>query len=369
MTRAALQKSMAKSLLAALAILVVALQSGACSRPAAATTFLQYTTDTTYTETDPTPSPDGKWLALTTERDGKRQVWIKPIEGGAARQLTHEPDSARAMTPTWAPDGKALLFISTRGNKYNVYRIPFEGGEAVPMSDAEGSNRFATYSPDASKILFTSNRLRPGELWGFNLYIMDAAGEKAGTRDAKQITDHLGSPGHPVWAPDGKWVAFVAKAVDTTKTVQVGPGMTAKQNAMFSVYRLFKVPAEGGEVTQLTGVNAPATEPSEEVWPNWSPDGKWIAVQSRTGNKTEICVYEVATGAFFPITSFGNCAKPTWSYDGKSIWFTRYNGIKEEIWSATDLSLTPPPPPAKAPTPAKKTAATKKTATKKPGTK
>jgi len=232
------------------------------------------------------------------------------------------------------------------------------------MSNAEGGNRFATYSPDGSKIVFSSNRLRPTELWGFNLYVMDGAGEKVGERDAKQITNHEGSPGHPVWAPDGKWVAFVAKAVDTTKTVEVGPGMTAKQNAMFSVYRLFKVPVEGGEPKQLTGVNAPAKEQSEEVWPNWSPDGKWIAVQSRTGTKTDIWLYEVKTGAFFPITSFGNCAKPTWSYDGKTIWFTRYAGLKETIWAATDLVLKPPASP-----PTAKKSSPRRTATKKPGAK
>jgi Tol biopolymer transport system component len=320
------------------------------------------TADTTYTETDPTPSPNGAWLAYSTEREpGRRQIWIRPIGGGPGRQLTQEPESTRAMTPTWSPDGKSLLFISTRTKQYNIYKIPFDGGEAVSMSNAGGSNRFATYSPDASKIVFTSNRLRPGELWGFNVYMMDAAGEKVGERDAKQITDHQGSPGHPVWAPDGKRVAFVAKAVDTTKTVEVGPGMTAKQNAMFSVYRLFTVPVEGGELKQLTGVNAAAKEQSEEVWPNWSPDGKWIAVQGRVGSNTDIWVYELASGAFFPITSFGNCAKPTWSQDSKTIWFTRFFGIREEIWKATDLSLKPPPAPAKA--------SVKKTAAKKPGAK
>jgi len=363
MTRTAIRDFTTRGFLLALALTAM-LQVGACARPAGATKFTMVTADTTYTESDPTPSPDGAWLAYTTERKaGTRQIWIRPIDGGETRQLTHEPDSTRAMTPTWAPDGKSLLFISTRTKQYNVYRIPSEGGEAVSMSNAEGSNRFATYSPDGSKIVFTSNRLRPGELWGFNVYMMDGAGEKVGERDAKQITDHQGSPGHPVWAPDGKWIAFVAKAVDTTKTVEVGPGMTAPQNAMFSVYRLFKAPSEGGKLIQLTGVNAPQQEQSEEVWPNWSPDGKWIAVQGRVGSKSEIWVYQVASGAYFPITSFGNCAKPTWSYDGKTLWFTRFFGIREEIWKATDLSLTPPPTPAKPP--AKKVAAKKSVPIKK----
>src|SRR4051794_199678 len=64
--------------------------------------------DSTVYDTDPTPSPDGKWLAFTSEHDSVRQIWIRPIQGGTPRQLTHEPDSARASTPTWAPDSKSL---------------------------------------------------------------------------------------------------------------------------------------------------------------------------------------------------------------------------------------------------------------------
>ena len=353
MNRRFAHASMTQGFLAAL-LVAAALHVGACARPAGATKFTQVTADTTYTESDPAPSPDGKWIAFISDRSGSRQLWVRPTSGGESKQLSHEADSVRCMTPTWAPDGKSILFISTRTKDYNVYRIPMEGGEAVPMSDAKGSNRFATYSPDASKILFTSNRLRPGELWGFNLFVMDAAGEKAGEKPAKQITDSQGSPGHPVWSPDGKWVAYVAKAVDTTKTVDVGPGMTAKQSAMFSAYRLWKVPADGGVETQLTGLKS-STDPTEEVWPHWSPDGKWIAVQGRVGNRIDVWVYEVATGAFFPLTNFGDASKPTWSSDSKSIWFTRFTGIKESIWLATELNLTPP---------AKKPAAKKKTPTK-----
>ena len=73
-------------------------------------------------------------------------------------------------TPSWAPDGKSLLFVSTRGKRYNVYSIPVEGGDAKQLTHAPGSHRFGCYSLDGRQIAFYSNRVRPGELYGFNIY-------------------------------------------------------------------------------------------------------------------------------------------------------------------------------------------------------
>ena len=119
------------------------------SSDAAATTFKEVAADTSR-ETDPAPSPDGKWIAFTSDRGGhgSSQIYIMPAEGGEPRQLTDEPDSVRAGTPSWAPDGKSILFVSTRGKRYNVYSIPLEGGEAKQLTHAPGSHRFGTYSAD-----------------------------------------------------------------------------------------------------------------------------------------------------------------------------------------------------------------------------
>jgi tricorn protease len=294
--------------------------------------------DTGIVDTDPTPSPDGKWLAYTSGQDSLRQIWIKPIDGAdRGRQITHDPASARAMTPTWAPDSKSLLFISTRTKDYNIYSAPLEGGEARAMSDARASNRFAVYAPDGKQIVFPSNRQKPGQIWGFDLYLMDAAGEKSGERPARRLTNNNGSPGHPTWSPDGKWIGYVAKPIDTTKVVQVGPGMTMQQGPMFTAYHLWKMPTAGGAEQQLTGKGA-ESQPTEEIWPSWSPDGKWIAVQRRVGSTDDVWVYEVATGTFYPVTSFGDAGKPTWSPDGKSIWFVRVKGKDQDVWLAKNVT-------------------------------
>src|SRR5437667_1423741 len=72
----------------------------------------------------PAWSPDGRWLAFVSDREGeaigkdhqeqrqhgkgKAQVWLIPIDGGEAHQLTFMPHGA--ALPVWAPDSQRLLF-------------------------------------------------------------------------------------------------------------------------------------------------------------------------------------------------------------------------------------------------------------------
>ena len=343
--------------------------------PAAATQFRPALTDT-MRESDPTPSPDGKWLAFTMAKTGTlTEIWVMPIGGGDARQVTNEPDSARAMTPTWSPDSKTILYVSTRDKQYNVYSIPLEGGKAKQMTRAPGSHRFASYSPDGSQIAFPSNRLDSGSLYGYNLYLMGPDGESSG-HWARQITKMNGSPGHPTWSPDGKWISFVSKDVDTTKVVQLGNGMQSTRTAIFAAFRVFKVSVDGGKPIQLSGL-LKAEEKDEDVWPTWSPDGKWIAVAKRVNMKNDVWLVDVERKRPpVQVTTGGNCSKPTWSADGKEIWYTVSGPGKEDIWVASDITIPPPPPPApakKAPSfktvPAGKTTSTKSVVPKKTTTK
>src|SRR3954469_16258717 len=59
-------------------------------------------------------SPDGKWIAFTTNRNGNNDVYVVPPAGGEPRQLTWYAGNDEALY--WAPDGKGIIMSSGRGS-------------------------------------------------------------------------------------------------------------------------------------------------------------------------------------------------------------------------------------------------------------
>lgn len=100
-------------------------------------------------------SPDGKWIAFTSQDGGNPNVWVMPAGGGQPTQLTY--DSGPDLVEGWSPDGKNILFCSPR-DSYSIrfeqlYTISVEGGFAreVPLPMGyEGS-----YSADGARLAYT----------------------------------------------------------------------------------------------------------------------------------------------------------------------------------------------------------------------
>ena len=112
-------------------------------------------------------SPDGKWIAFTSQYDGDEQVYVIPAEGGEPRRLTWYPTPMpRAprhgydcQVMGWTPDSKSVMFRSARQSNgvdslTRLYLIPLEGGlpEVLPMPSAGAGDmaldgRYIVYSP------------------------------------------------------------------------------------------------------------------------------------------------------------------------------------------------------------------------------
>jgi dipeptidyl aminopeptidase/acylaminoacyl peptidase len=107
----------------------------------------------------PVISPDGNHVLFTvTQTDWKNnrydtEIWLsknsqKPF------QLTNNPDD-NSGNPKWSPDGKWIAFTSGRGSKNQIYAIYSEGGEAFPVTREKNGVGSFEWSPDGKRIAFT----------------------------------------------------------------------------------------------------------------------------------------------------------------------------------------------------------------------
>ena len=107
----------------------------------------------------PVISPDGNHVLFTvTQTDWKNnrydtEIWISK-DGKKPFQLTHNPDGSSG-NPKWSPDGKWIAFTSSRGNKNQIYTIYTDGGEAFPVTREKNGVGAFEWSPDEARIAFT----------------------------------------------------------------------------------------------------------------------------------------------------------------------------------------------------------------------
>lgn len=90
-------------------------------------------------ETDPSFSPDGRWIAFTGEYGGNQDVYLVQATGGQPRRLTWHPGADVVMG--WTPDGKVLFQSGRAGVQTRLtqfYTVPVDGGlpQALPVHQA-----------------------------------------------------------------------------------------------------------------------------------------------------------------------------------------------------------------------------------------
>ncbi|MBI3361103.1 MAG: PD40 domain-containing protein, partial [Chloroflexi bacterium] len=103
-------------------------------------------------------SPDGRQIAVVSNRAGQMATYILDIATSAARRVTEH--SYTDYTAEWSPDGRWLAVNShTVGQDTGVFIVPVGGGEVRALGDANGmiDAFIPRWSPDSRRILFSSN--------------------------------------------------------------------------------------------------------------------------------------------------------------------------------------------------------------------
>jgi tricorn protease len=110
-------------------------------------------TSTPAVESDPHFSPDGKWIAFTSNRSGNTAVYIVSAKGGEPKRLTFHPSAT--LSRGWSNDGKQVLFSSERetapSNYMRLWTVPSTGGNPTLVAKQWGFD--GSYSPDGKQMV------------------------------------------------------------------------------------------------------------------------------------------------------------------------------------------------------------------------
>ncbi|SPE41734.1 hypothetical protein SBA3_4570003 [Candidatus Sulfopaludibacter sp. SbA3] len=110
-------------------------------------------------------SPDGRRIAFDTRANdpvqvGNPSIWTIDANGGQARRLTEA--STGDVAPSWSHDGAWVYFASTRGGSLQIWKTPSQGGPAVQVTHKGGFEGFET--DDGKYLLYVRGRETPG-IW------------------------------------------------------------------------------------------------------------------------------------------------------------------------------------------------------------
>lgn len=248
-------------------------------------------------------------IAFVTNRDGNYEIYVMNSDGTNPTNLSNNP--AYEGGTAWSPDGTKIAFSSDRGGDF-----PRDGDLDIYVMNADSSNiqkltdfpstmeAVSTWSPDGSKIAFTK-RQKPFDA---EIYLINADGS-----NPINLTNNPAFDSTPVWSPDGTKIAFVSDRADTK-------------------YNIYVMNADGSNIKQLTNTALPGGDYN----PSWSPDGSKIAFDSTRGSNniftSDIYLINPDGSGEIKLTNDGTSGGPIWSPDGTKIAFSSIRDGNSEVY-------------------------------------
>ncbi len=292
----------------------------------------------------PNISPDGKRVVYTVNEtvmaadksEYNTQVWLASADGKENYQLTFGDKSS--TNPKFSPDGSSIAFTSNRkDNRNQIFMLRLAGGEAEQLTDGKGSVTAFDWSPDGNWLAFTmadaksadeevNDKGRNDFRWYeenyklAKLYVVPFAKDSSGKRDVKKLADLNRHVTAFDWSPDGSRITFAHVA---------SPSVNDWPTADVSTVEV--------ATSRITPVAA--TEASEDN-PNYSPDGKWLAISTSDGpprwaQSDRIVLHPTAGGTPKPlsVTFDAGPGIAGWSPDGKYIRFAEPKGTVSSFYA------------------------------------
>ncbi len=196
----------------------------------------------------PSVSPDGRYLAFTSYKEGKPDLYVVDLETN--EQVYADKRQGTKVGSSWM-DAKTIAYAHVSGKTSTICAANVQTKERKVLLRREGILASPTFSPDGSKMVFVSDMHG-----GVNIFSKDMA-----TGDIKRLSFFGSYNASPTFSPKGDLIAFVSKTEGSLEICVMGP--------------------DGSNARAISsgGVNDS---------PQFSPSGRYIIYSSLQGKKTSV---------------------------------------------------------------------------------
>ncbi len=235
-----------------------------------------------------TVATQGTWMSLDIHPDGTRLVfdllgdlYVLPLAGGRATRITE--GLPYDVQPRWSPDGTRILFTSDRGGGDNLWTCAPDGSDARAITK-ETFRLFScgAWHPSGTYVVgrkhFTSRRsIGAGEMW---LVHVPEGGEGVRLTERKNEQQDAGQP---CFSPDGRYLYWC-------EDMSGGESFEYNKDPHGVIYVVRRMDMDTGEVRDLI------RRPGGAATPQVSPDGTRLAYVRRVRSKSVLSLYDLETG-------------------------------------------------------------------------
>tara|TARA_R110000851_G_scaffold333554_1_gene516444 strand:+ start:24639 stop:27821 length:3183 start_codon:yes stop_codon:yes gene_type:complete len=230
---------------------------------------------------------EGTWMNINVSPDGKHlvfdllgDIYQIPIAGGEATPLAQ--GTAWQMQPVYSPDGKYIAFTSDEDGGDNIWIMNADGTNPHPITtETFRLLNSPAWSPDSQYLVarkhFTGTRsLGAGEVWMYHI----AGGEGVKLTERPNEQKDLGEP---AYSPDGRYIYFSQDAT---------PGKTFhySKDSVKGIYKIKRYDTQTGDIEVIIEGTGGAIRPTP------SPDGKTLAYIKRDGFQSTLYSVDLTSG-------------------------------------------------------------------------
>ncbi len=300
-------------------------------------------------------SPDGQFLAFLSDRSGSMQLYLLPLQGGEARQVS---DLSQGITEySWRPDSTALLahsawkpaddqnvpdtsttsLVYTRldeqfdglgykhGRHQQLWLISLDDGTTTRLTSEPVDLVQSCWSPDGDEIAFCANRRPDPDLsTSMALWVLTLA-----TGQMRRLTPEEGAAQMPAWSPDGQTIAYYYSA-DQTGTSNTSPWViNAHGNS---------APRPAASSTRDFTCLRFVIDELHTIFlgrPLWFPDSQSLLITVQERGQVHLYRVDIEHDQVVQLTSGNGCyIAPQLSQDGQTIAMVRTDWFTPgDIWS------------------------------------